>query len=268
MLLLRKNMIGSPVMEKMYKVLIVEDSEEDSERLEKSLETYGFFQVMGSVSSGFAAPAIIRGMHPDLLFMDVELSGTKGYDVLGKLRGLVTWEMEIVFYTAHPQYMIDAIRISAFDYLLKPFEKKDLDLIVNRFMQAKVGGQTLSLRPLLPEARAEGDKVTFTIQLPMGDIHILRLTDIGYFRFNALRRCWEVFLYTQKSLVMRTSINAAQILCFSSQFVQIHKSYIINIQYLAVIHSDVCIMFPPFNKEELPISGKYRKELQNSFIQF
>ncbi len=255
-------------MEKMYKVLIIEDSDEDCKVLKNSLGSYGFFQIVGSSFSGFSAPALLKDMQPDLLFIDVELPGIKGYDVVGKLCGLVTWEMKVVFYTAHPQYMIDAIRISAFDYLLKPFEKKDLDLIVNRFMQAKMDRRTFPVCQSLPEARAEAEKITFTIQLPTGDIHILRLTGIGYFKFNALRRCWEVFLYTQRSLMIRSSINAVQILSFSSQFVQIHKSYIVNIQYLAVIHGDVCIMFPPFNKEELPISGKYKKELQNRFIQF
>ncbi|ADV42280.1 LytTR family DNA-binding domain-containing protein [Bacteroides helcogenes] len=255
-------------MENIYKVVIIEDSEEDCKLLEDSLLEYGFFRIVGKLSSGFTAPAFIRDAQPDLLFMDVELPGVRGYEVLGKLHGLLTWDMEVVFYTAHPQYMIDAIRISAFDYLLKPFEKKDLDLIVNRFIQAKMECRSLSLRQLSPETQMAGDKATFTIQLPTGDIHMLRLTDIGYFRFNALRRCWEVFLYTQKPLVVRSSINAAQILSFSSQFVQIHKSYIVNIRYLAVIHGDVCIMFPPFNKEELPISSKYKKELQNNFIQF
>ena len=175
--------------------------------------------------------------------------------------------MKIVFYTAYPQYMINAIHISAFDYLLKPFGQKELDTVVNRFIQAMMEEKSSPLHLPLPEKAADASEKTFTIQLPTGDIHVLRLTDIGYFKFNASRRCWEVFLYTQKLLAMRSSINATRILGFSPQFVQIHKSYIINMQHLAVIHSDVCIMFPPFNNIKLPISGKYKKELQNSFIQ-
>ena len=253
--------------QKVYKVLIIDDSDKDREALEESLKPYGVFQIAGCLSSGFSAPALIKNAQPDLLFLDVELPGIQGYDVVEKLRGLVTWNMRIVFYTAYPQYMINAIHLSAFDYLLKPFEKKDLDAVVTRFVQAKMAerSEPFSLSP--QEKPAEGNERTFTIQLPTGDIHVLRLADIGYFKFNASRRCWEVFLYTQKLLTMRSSVNAVRILGFSSQFIQIHKSYIINLQHLAVIHSDVCIMFPPFNNEKLPISGKYKKELQNSFIQ-
>jgi two-component system LytT family response regulator len=48
------------------------------------------------------------------------------------------WDMKVVFYTAYPQYMLEAIRSAAFDFLLKPFEMKELDLIINRFVQAKI----------------------------------------------------------------------------------------------------------------------------------
>ena len=252
-----------------YKVLIIEDSDDDRELLKRSLESYGFFQIADGLSNGFTAPALIKKVQPDLLFMDVELPGIQGYDVIDKLHGQITWNMKIVFYTAYPQYMINAIRISAFDYLLKPFEKRGLDLIINRFIQARMEEKS-GLSDCLPMQNTpdEVSKRTFTIQLPAGDIHVLRLSDIGYFKFNASRRCWEVFLYTQKLLTMRSSVNAARILGFSSQFIQIHKSYIINLQHLAIIHADMCIMFPPFNNEKLPISGKYKKELQDCLIQF
>ena len=268
MLLLYENSVEIKEMEnKVYKVLIIDDSDKDRGILEESLKTYGLFQLVGCLSGGFSASALIKDTQPDLLFLDVELPGMQGYDVVNKLHGLVTWNMKIVFYTAYPQYMINAIHISAFDYLLKPFEKKDLDAVVTRFVQTRMEEKNVpSCLSSLEKTTVVNEK-TFTIQLPTGDIHVLRLSDIGYFKFNASRRCWEVFLYTQKLLAMRSSINAVRILGFSSQFVQIHKSYIINLQHLAVIHSDVCIMFPPFNNEKLPISGKYKKELQNSFIQ-
>lgn len=252
---------------KVYKVLIIDDSDDDRNVLEESLKSYGFFQMAGCLSGGFSAPALIKNTQPDLLFLDVELPGMQGYEVVSKLHGLVTWNMKIVFYTAYPQYMINAIHISAFDYLLKPFEKKDLDAVVNRFVQARMEEKSAPFSLSSKEKTVEANETTFTIQLPTGDIHVLRLSDIGYFKFNASRRCWEVFLYSQKLLAMRSSINATRILGFSSQFIQIHKSYIINLQHLAVIHGDVCVMFPPFNNEKLPISGKYKKELQNSFIQ-
>lgn len=253
---------------KTYRVVVIEDSEEDRGILERNLESYGIFQIVGNLSTGFHAEDVVGNTHPDLLFVDVELPGIQGYDLVERLRGQVTWNMKVVFYTAHPQYMLNAIRVSAFDYLLKPFDKKDLDGVVERFLQVRnreTEAASAGTDAVLPKTE-EGSRKTFTIQLPTGDIRILRLSDIGYFKFNALRRCWEVFLCNRKLLTMRSSINANHILGFSSQFMQIHKSYIINVQYLAVIHADVCMMFPPFDGEKLPISGKYKKELQSCFI--
>lgn len=145
---------------------------------------------------------------------------------------------------------------------------KELNLIINRFVQAKIEKkEEINSVSVMRGVEGESGKGTFSIQLPTGEIRVLRLSEIGYFKFNASRRCWEVFLFIQKLLAMRSSINAMNILGFSSQFVQIHKSYIINIQHLAMIDGDECIMYPPFNGERLPISSKYKKALQSSFIQ-
>lgn len=254
--------------QRAYKVFIIEDSEQDRELLEKSLMSYNLFQIVGCLPGGSGVLALIQRLHPDLLFVDVELPGLPGYELVNRLHEQVTWNMKVVFYTAYPQYMLEAIRSAAFDFLLKPFEMKELDLIVNRFIQSKiekkeeVNTMACGIRGLEDEAC----KNAFSIQLPTGEIRVLRLSEIGYFKFNASRRCWEVFLFIQKLLAMRSSINAMNILGFSSQFVQIHKSYIINIQHLAMIDGDECIMYPPFNGERLPISSKYKKALQSSFI--
>ena len=58
-----------------------------------------------------------------------------GMDLLDSIRESLTWGMKVVFYTAYDKYMMSAIRQSAFDYLLKPFEDKDLELIISRFME-------------------------------------------------------------------------------------------------------------------------------------
>lgn len=254
--------------QKAYKIFITEDSDKDRELLEKSLASYNLFQVVGCLPGGSGALALIQSLHPDLLFIDVELPGLPGYEIVNKLHDVIMWDMKVVFYTAYPQYMLEAIRSAAFDFLLKPFEMKELDLIINRFVQAKIEKKgEVNIVNAMRGIEGESGKGTFSIQLPTGEIRVLRLSEIGYFKFNASRRCWEVFLFIQKLLAMRSSINAMNILGFSSQFVQIHKSYIINIQHLAMIDGDECIMYPPFNGERLPISSKYKKALQSSFIQ-
>ena len=59
--------------------------------------------------------------HPDLLFLDVELPDTLGLNLLSEIREDILWDMKVVFYTSYDKYLLQALRESAFDFLLKPF---------------------------------------------------------------------------------------------------------------------------------------------------
>ena len=69
----------------------------------------------------------------------------KGMELLEQIRGAITWNMQIVFYTAYDKYMIYAIRGAAFDYLLKPIDKKELEGIIDRFMKKEEESAAASL---------------------------------------------------------------------------------------------------------------------------
>lgn len=249
-----------------YKVIIIDDSKFDQEQLNESLKEYPNFQVVQRLYVGAQARDVIEKEHPDLLFLDMELPDVMGFDLLDELRPFITWDMKTVFYTAHDQYMINAIRTAAFDYLLKPFDPQELNDILTKFVERRK--EIEASQSFIERGGIEKTGASFAIQLPTGDIRILKISEIGFFKFNASRRCWEVFLYNQVYLSLRTSVKAIQIQNFSSDFLQVHQSYIINISYLALVHSNMCMMYPPFNSSEIPISNKYRKSLQSRFMQF
>ncbi len=85
----------------------------------------------------------------------------------------------------------------------------------------------------------------------------LRSIDIGFFRYNSDRKLWEVVLNNQLPLLLKKNTTADHIKGYDSCFVQIHQSYIININYLMMIKENRCVMFPPFeNITELQVSKK------------
>ena len=88
--------------QKAYKIFIIEDSDKDRELLEKSLASYNLFQVVGCLPGGSGALALIQRLHPDLLFIDVELPGLPGYEIVNKLHDVVMWDMKVVFYYCCP----------------------------------------------------------------------------------------------------------------------------------------------------------------------
>ena len=223
-----------------YKVAIVDDDEVSLENLSFELRKDNRFSVSGTARNGKQGKKLITKVQPDLLFLDVEMPDMTGLELLQEMRDSIAWNMRVVFYTAYDKYMIQAIREAAFDYLLKPFEELDLREIL--------AGQT------------------FIVFTPTNDMRALRPAEIGFFRYCSDRKQWEVILNNQPPLTLRRGMTAEQIVQYSSGFVQIHQSYIINIDYLMLIKDNNCVLYPPFDKvTELIVSKKYKKKLQDRF---
>jgi len=251
-------------MDKLYKVIIIDDDEFSADNLCLELKKYNRLSIEGMARNGVNGRKLLERVHPDLLFLDVELPDMKGVELLELIKGTITWNMQIVFYTAYDKYMIYAIRESAFDYLLKPVDGKELEGIIDRFMKKAEKDGAVSL-VIPPRVYATGEH-TFMISTPTNDLRILRSIDIGFFRYNSERKLWEVLLSNQVALLLKKNTTADHIRGYASCFVQIHQSYIININYLMMIRENRCVMFPPFEHvTELQVSKKYKKELQDRF---
>ena len=229
-----------------YKVVIVDDDDVALENLSFELWKDARFSLEGTARNGRKGKKLIMKVQPDLLFLDVEMP-----------------DMTVVFYTAYDKYMIQAIREAAFDYLLKPFDERDLKEILTRFtQQVETTGQRVSF----PVGNPMHTGQTFIVFTPTNDMRALRPAEIGFFRYCSERKQWEVVLNDQLPLALRRGMTAEQITSFSPCFVQIHQSYIINIDYLMLIRDNRCVLYPPFDKiTELLVSKKFKKELQERF---
>lgn len=245
-----------------YKVVIVDDDEVSLENLSFELRKDARFSLEGTARNGRKGKKLITKVQPDLLFLDVEMPDMTGLDLLREMRDCVAWNMRVVFYTAYDKYMIQAIREAAFDYLLKPFGEQELKDILTRFVEQTKTGQ----RMVLPIGSSAHSGQTFIVFTPTNDMRALRPAEIGFFRYSSDRKQWEVILSNQPPLTLRRGMTAEQITLYSPYFVQIHQSYIINIDYLMLIRDNKCILYPPFDKiTELLVSKKYKKELQDRF---
>lgn len=245
-----------------FRVVIVDDDDVSLENLDFSLRKDTRFQVEGVARNGKQGKKVITKVRPDLLFLDVEMPDMTGMELLQDIRDSISWNMKVVFYTAYDKYMIQAIRESAFDYLLKPFEEQDLQDILERFVRQKEADSRIVPYAGTPLHAGQ----TFIVFTPTNDMRALRPAEIGFFRYCSERKQWEVILSQQPPLVLRRGMTAEQIIQYSPCLVQIHQSYIINIDYLMIIKDSKCLLYPPFDKvDELLVSKKYKKELQDRF---
>ena len=231
-----------------YKVAIVDDDELSLDNLVFGLQKFENFHLEGTARNGVSGKKLIAKVRPDLLFLDVELPDMRGMDLLDSIRESLTWGMKVVFYTAYDKYMMSAIRQSAFDYLLKPFEDKDLELIISRFMERIELERKAAFFP----AALANTSQTFMVFTPTNDMRE--------------RKQWEAVLSGQTPLPLKKSTTADQVVRYAPCFVQIHQSFIINIDYLMIIKDGKCVLYPPFeNVDELLVSKKYKKELQDRY---
>jgi two-component system LytT family response regulator len=111
-------------MENLLKTIIVDDEALARRGLKHRLQNIGDLEVIAEARNGREALNLIRELDPDLVFLDIQMPGMDGFDVL---RGLSSNDMPaIVFVTAFDDYAIKAFEANALDYLLKPIEDKRL----------------------------------------------------------------------------------------------------------------------------------------------
>jgi two-component system LytT family response regulator len=160
-----------------YKVAIVDDDEVALENLSFELGKDARFSLKGTARNGKQGKKLIAKVQPDLLFLDVEMPDMTGMELLQEIRGSVSWNMRIVFYTAYDKYMVQAIREAAFDYLLKPFEEQEFRDILARFVEQAELGRECHI-PLV--RRCMPDRHLSYLRQPMICVHCVRLKSVFF----------------------------------------------------------------------------------------
>src|SRR5579872_861866 len=137
---------GKPV-----RVLIVDDEALARQRLEDLLSREGGVEIVGRIDNGEAAVAAISSLRPDLVFLDVQMPGRTGLEVV---RSVGPQNMPAtIFVTAYDRYALDAFEVAAIDYLVKPFDDERFEQAFRRARHMieleEVGRLSQQLRTLL-----------------------------------------------------------------------------------------------------------------------
>lgn len=245
--------------QKLISVFIVDDSYDAVEVLKRMLEKNYSVRVVGTAGDAETAAEAIAKSEPDLIFLDVELPTISGLEFCTLIRSEIKPETKVVFYTGHDKYMLEAIRRQAFDYLMKPPTEQDLSLIMARYYENKLAA--------IPQISKSEDHLPIILVVNALNEHItLRLADIAFFRYNQDRKLWEVVCTDRVTYTLRHRTTADVILSYSSDFVQIHKRYIVNINQINMIQDSVCLLNEPLDQiRELKISKNYRSHFMSVF---
>lgn len=243
------------------KVLIIDDDERTVERLAEMLADYPDLQVCGSAHTLAEGEMKLAETDPDLLFLDIELPDGNGLEFIDTVMRRRADTYVVVFTGYYKNYSERAFSGRESDYLLKPINVNELDKSVQRYRRAITGKRTQVYKGGSDHSLGE----VFTATTITNEMRIMRLAEIGYFRYSTRRKVWEVALSDHSFVQLKKGTSAADILAYNGQFVQTHQSYIVNMRYLTLIGATQCTLYPPFNEDEVLVGRRYSRELKSRF---
>lgn len=163
---------------------------------------------------------------PDLLFLDIEMQGMTGLQFLAQFAEI---PFKVIFTTAYDQYAIKAIRLNALDYLLKPVDRNELALAIEKFQSERDRTSTEQVAHL---HLFREKKITDTIALSAAQgLFFVKLREIMYMEGD---NCYtHVVMHDgRKFLVSKTLANFDDLFTEDASFFRAHKSFIINLHYI------------------------------------
>lgn len=227
------------------RTLIVDDEPIALAKLRGYVNKTPYLELAGECSSSVEAAEILAGGDIDVLFTDInmpDLSGMELADVLGR-RTL------IVFTTAYAEYAVESYRHSAVDYLLKPYSFADFQRAAARVLERHNITQPADIP-------ADNDADSLFVKVDYRYIRV-RLDDIRYIK--GYGEYLQIYVTGQDKPLLTLSSFASIRERLTSQFLQIHRSYIVNMNRISHIERARVVMDAD---TYLPVGDSYKNALQ------
>jgi two-component system, LytTR family, response regulator len=212
----------------MLSAIIIDDQEICTEMLLDVLQS-GFpeVKVVAVAHSGEEGIRAIKDLKPDLVILDVEMPGITGIEMLRKIGNP---DFEVIFVTAHDQYSIEALRLSALDYLVKPVDRVELRSAIDRISHNRskeIGKQIHALAEYLKERKQEVHQVA----IPSGDgLVFINAGEIVHCDSDS--NYTTLHLVTGQKLMVTKTLKDVESLLPAGQFFRIHHSHLINLNHI------------------------------------
>ena len=185
--------------------------------------------VIGSFTDANEAIEHIRQLNPDLIFLDIAMPVKSGFELLKELKGV---NFEVVFVTAHNQYMVEAFHFSAIDYLLKPIEDNLLIDAVERAkkrISEKSGNRNIETFLHNLTQKQSPQKMRLCIPSLKG-FQVIELDDILYAESSG--NYTNLYFANNKMVCTSKPLHEYETLLEDAGFVRIHKSVLVNLKHI------------------------------------
>lgn len=234
-------------MENKLKCYIIDDEERAINALEFLLDYYcnDYSQVVGSASSYEEALNYLNNETPDLIFLDIKLGDKTGFDLLQQLGDLP--QTEVIMVTAYDEYALEAFKYNAISYLLKPVDPEMLQKVVSKINTRAIIKPSTAIANLL---KTQQERIFFPSRdgydsLLHKDIIFIK----GDGSYSIVRTSDNKQVTVSKNLSFFENLLEKQ-----TDFIRIHKSYIINKKHIKKIDKQGGLKLVLTNDTDIPVS--------------
>ena len=217
----------------MIKALIIDDEKASAELLSIKLKKAApDIFITGTFHSGRSALEAMDAEEPDVIFLDIDMPGMDGITMAKKMSSENT---EIIFTTAYNQYAIEAVRLQALDYLLKPIGEKELNVALLRLREKLVEKEkvkaTQSLETFFIKMQALNMQYNKIAIASIEGILFIPVKEI--IRVESLNNYSKLYLITGKNIVASKTLKHLEEMLTPYRFFRPHKSHLINLEYIS-----------------------------------
>lgn len=240
----------------MKKVLIADDEDSGRVLIKEYLKDYSNLVLLTEVNNGVDAITEINRFKPDLVFLDIQMPGKTGFEVLAHLEEIP----QIIFSTAYDQYALQAFEVHALDYLLKPYTKERFALAIAKLESGNMDVSSLAQSVIMDKEEypqrflVQQNKKLITISV--NDIIWIE----AYGDYSKLHTTDSIFIsnYGITDLEKKLNLNS---------FLRVHRSSIINLESVKELHKygksyDITMM----NEDKVRVSRGYMDAIKKIML--
>lgn len=208
----------------MLKIVIIDDERNALEALEWKLKKYIENTSIIACESSLKAIEIINSTKPDLVFLDIQMPEMDGFTLLENLsfKGF-----KLIFTTAHDEFALKAIKVSAIDYLLKPVDKDELISAVEKATVTPNNEIENKLHFLLESLNKQVNKINISAD---GKIYLLEQDDVVMLKSD--KSYTTIYLKDESKIIVSKTLKEVEKKFDFQQFYRVHNSYLINTNHV------------------------------------
>ncbi|HLN54211.1 MAG TPA: LytTR family DNA-binding domain-containing protein [Lentimicrobium sp.] len=243
----------------MIKCIIIDDEYHSRENLKQMLKLCcPDVQVIDEADRVAAGIEAIRRGNPDLVFLDIRMPDGSGFDILQKL-GEVNFK--VVFVTAYEEYAIKAFKFSAIDYILKPIDPDELKEAVGKAVTYFKGfSANDAVKQLLDTITQPHQPHKKIVLKTINTLHLIEIDKI--IRCESDRNYTIFYIDGEEKIVISRSMKDFEEMLQEHNFLRVHNSHLININYIRKFHKDelLCVLS---DNTSIPVAYRKKDELLN-----